>query len=440
MKLFFLPVFLCFFVSTIAQIKINIDPGNIKLRNKGSNSSDNSNNSNSSTTKTTNTNYNFEINRNAPMDVNYNLTAGSPCVVVDERGYVSRRSIYQVVEGGYAIVKLGTTQWELTNNANAIEYFATNSVYPDIDFVKFDQLVRGYSKYIEHYLNCYTQNHLPSLNVLTRWNERWPKYYLGSVKEAKEHLFKLKSLDSIMKLNYPSIPNFYCQYEYNPFIWAQIASKRDSMVACLLSTSGEGEVGIQLKNWISEIEEGINFAKNYSVGDEWKLKYEIIDYSVSPKGRAEKLKEANNFFNEYSEFITLIGKNHQNLARDTINYLYDKLKEELKIALPKYKPEEYIFKYHDSGLETKMKAYLKSPSSLTIYKIGLTHEIWQVAYNNSGIPSYKYKYGAMYVKNKTWDHNYCNVLYFTLKQDYTGAGTYGESYVGHYSNSYFGCP
>lgn len=433
---------------TSAQIKINVNGRNINLNGKGSNSNSNNgtttpeqNNANTNTNTNTNSNSNYEFNRNpdAPEGVNNHLAAGDFCVVIGHLRGVSRKRVYQVVDGGYGIIDANATDWDIRNNANAIKYYAANSVYPDVDFTKFSTEMRQYEEYIKHYIKCYSQNHLPSIEVSTNWSPRWPGYYLGSVKEANEHLFKLKSLDSLFKLNYANLPNFYCRYEDNPYIWGQIAAKRDSMVSCLLSSSGDGQYGEQLKRMTSTFIQGISDLKNYSPDGEWPITKELTEISISMEKRKEWAVSMESFFSDYAAFTKLVGKD-PNVAQDTMNELFDLLNAEMKIALPKYKPENKIFQFRDAGLEAKMKAYLKNPSSLTIYKIGLTHDTWQIAKNEYGIPDYKYKYGAMYVKNPSWDHSYCKVLYFTLKQDYAGGGTYGESRVGNYYEDYFGCP
>lgn len=435
-------IFILFLTITItsgfyAQIKLNVNGTNINIKGKGTNA--NKENTTETGSQSNNSDYTFERNPDAPLDVNNNLEAGTYCVVIDSRSNMSRKRVYQIVNGGYAIIAADATDWDLKNNANAIRYFAANSVYPDVDFTKFNNNLRPYEEYVKHYLNCFSKSNLPSLSVLTNWNQRWPAYYLGSVNEANEHLRKLKSLDSIFKISYANLPNFYTKYEYNPFVWGKIAQKRDSMVACLLSSSGDGLYGEQLKGWVTMYQEDIAKAKAFNVGSDWKVSNEMIGNAASKNLREEWNKKFEIFFQDYAAFAKLVGKN-PNIAKDTLTLLLDNLAFELKTALPKKKPEDYIFKFRDAGLEAKMKAYLKNASNLAVYKIGLTHDIWQIIKNDAGIPEYKYKYAAMYVKNPSWDHNYCKVLYFTMKQEYAGGGTYGETHVGWYSEEFFGCP
>ncbi len=437
MKIFTLFLIITLTSGFYAQIKLNVNGTSINIKGKGTNA--NKENTTETGSQSNNSDYTFERNPDAPLDVNNNLEAGTYCVVIDSRSNMSRKRVYQIVKGGYAIIAADATDWDLKNNANAIRYFAANSVYPDVDFTKFNNNLRPYEEYVKHYLNCFSKSNLPSLSVLTSWNQRWPAYYLGSVNEANEHLRKLKSLDSIFKISYANLPNFYTKYEDNPFVWGKIAQKRDSMVACLLSSSGDGLYGEQLKGWVTMYQEDIAKAKAFNVGSDWKVSNEMIGNAASKNLREEWNKKFEIFFQDYAAFAKLVGKN-PNIAKDTLTLLLDNLAYELKTALPKKKPEDYIFKYRDAGLEAKMKAYLKNASNLAVYKIGLTHDIWQIIKNDAGIPEYKYKYAAMYVKNPSWDHNYCKVLYFTMKQEYAGGGTYGETHVGWYSEEFFGCP
>ena len=179
-------VFLAFQIT--AQIKINVNGKNISVKGKNSNSqkgSDGNGNTNIEENSNKNNNaYNFETNPDAPVSVNNNILAGNSCVVIDSRGNMSRKKVYQVVEGGYAIIDANATDWDLRNNANAVRYFAANSVYPDVDFDQFSNDCSPYKEYVRHYLKCYSANHLPSMEVLKGWESNFPEYMLGSVKEV----------------------------------------------------------------------------------------------------------------------------------------------------------------------------------------------------------------------------------------------------------------
>jgi len=127
-------VFLCavsFSLTLSAQIKINLNGSNVTIKGKGSNTNKSNGTTEGTTNSTTNLSndaYNFERNPDAPTTVNNNIAAGAFCVVIDSRRYLSRKRVYQVVDGGYAIIDANATDWDLKNNANAIRYFAANSV------------------------------------------------------------------------------------------------------------------------------------------------------------------------------------------------------------------------------------------------------------------------------------------------------------------------
>ena len=443
-QLFIKTIMLLFTVSTWGQIKINIDPSNIKLRNnnKETNSGSNGNSNGSSNAPKgnvfSNAKYDFQVNPDAPADINYGLKAGDFCVAIDSRTYLSRKRVYQVVDGGYAIIDRNATDWDLKNNANAIRYYASNSVYPDVDYDAFRNDTRMYEEYIQHYIQCFSEQSGISMDILTNYNKNYPQFILGDVKEAEMHKKKLTELFNIMSTKYASLPNFFTKFDDNPFVWYSIAKDRDNMIKCLLAKSGSGKFSTVLNFQIEEIQKEIEDAKNFNNGGDWFVNDEIVGHAVSPKARQEFFDRQGNFA-EYKAFADMSGTN-PNMPKDTLNYCLDQLKAQLKTALPKKKPGDYLFKYRDANMEAKMKAYLKNPGGLTTFKIGLKHEIWQIETNSSGIPKYRYRYGAMYVKNPSWDHGYCKVLYFTIKQDYAGGGTYGDTYVGSYSEEYFGCP
>ena len=89
--------------------------------------------------------------------------------------------------------------------------------------------------------------------------------------------------------------------------------------------------------------------------------------------------------------------------------------------------------------EALMKGYLKNPAILKIHKIGISDADWQIEKNNIGIPLYRYKRGTMWVRNNNDDHPYCKGLFFVIKQDYSGGGTYGKSFISEYSEELRGC-
>ncbi len=87
-----------------------------------------------------------------------------------------------------------------------------------------------------------------------------------------------------------------------------------------------------------------------------------------------------------------------------------------------------------------MKNYLKNPSGLKIHKIGFNDSNWDIAKNDIGIPMYKYRTGQMFVKNPSDDHGFCKVIFFKLKQEYSGGGTFANAKVNNYYEELYACP
>jgi len=429
--MFFISVF--FFVNIlICQIKIKIDPNTLKDRfGKGSKTE--------KATKNTNTNsYNFERNPNAPENINNDLKLGEYCVAIDSRGNLSFKSVYSVVNGGYGLIASGATEWEIKNNSNSIQYYALNSVYPEVNFTEFNKEVGAYEMYIKPFMECFSKSYNMTLGVLKGPLSTWPKYYFADVKEVELYRTKLTELDKIIQQKYSNFPNYYCKYNENPYVWVKIASDRENMIKCLISTSGTGGLDRELKLYLDDAEDAMNAIDKFNNGADWSVGATQVERALSPKARQE-FYDNQTGFKEYAAFAAL-GNGNKNMPYDTMNAAYDKIKTALKVAMLKHKPDDSWFKYHDAGLESKMKAHLKNIAALKVYKIGLSHDAWQIEQNNYGIPVYRYKYGQLYVKSPNTDHGYCLLLFYSMRQDYSGGGTYGESYVGSYSESIYACP
>jgi hypothetical protein len=111
--------------------------------------------------------------------------------------------------------------------------------------------------------------------------------------------------------------------------------------------------------------------------------------------------------------------------------------------LPVFKPLEKIFAYGTPEEKEMMKGKINDIQTVTIHKIGLADEVWQVVKDNSGIPKYRWRAGYVWIRgnNKTiTDHPYCRILNINISQSYQGGGTYGASYAGFQTRYLSGCP
>ena len=140
---------------------------------------------------------------------------------------------------------------------------------------------------------------------------------------------------------------------------------------------------------------------------------------------------------EYISKQTGWNSNADVLAK--INTALDDLKTACapKIALLKIEPR--LFQYRDAASEAVMKNYLKNPATLKVNKTGISDSDWNIEKNELGIPLYRYKRGTMLVRNTADDHAFCKGLFFVIKQEYAGGGTYASSKISEYSEELYGC-
>lgn len=108
--------------------------------------------------------------------------------------------------------------------------------------------------------------------------------------------------------------------------------------------------------------------------------------------------------------------------------------------LPAYKGEFEDYGFHNAADEKKIKGVLTNPADYKIFAAGLDGNSWAIDKNDFGIPTARYKSGAIYLKDTTDDHPYCHLYYVNIIQDYSGGGTYGASNTLFVKDKLVGCP
>lgn len=445
-KHFLLPALCLLFSVSESLAQINI--GGISIGKKKNNSNTNASNDNAnktpSSTASQNSNtvpvvFNFIVNPNAPADYNANLNVGDLAIAVDSHlGYKEVR-ILEKVTGGYKVVIKDASDWEIRNKNGMIQAYANNSVYPYYDVNAFKMATNLYMEYVKHYVECFSKKHNISMNVLKGYLAEWPKYFLADQKEINVHVAQLEELNKAVAAFNFNFPNTYLMFENNPFLIQDIATNRADYIKCLVSASGAGMLEKTLNFLLSEI----NNAK--ATVDAFDGSNKFYDGSLDWVWRAVSAKERKAFFDmrkdfkDFETFATTSGQDPK-MPYNKINTALDALNSSVATKLPGLKMDDWLFKYHDAAAEAKMKAFLKTPATLKVYKIGISDATWLIETNNLGIPKYKYKRGQMFVRNSADDHPYCKGLFFVIQQDYAGGGTYGESRIVTYHEELYGCP
>ncbi len=376
----------------------------------------------------------FAQSENAPLynpaaspDFNANLKIGDKAIAVDKGNSLKTVKIYQVKDGLYQTGAIDITEWEIKNQPNALKWYKANSVYQYYDVADFNQKLGKYKSAVEVYILCFCQKYKFKLEIASG-KSQWPTYYFKDDAEKQQEKKKLDELWSIIE-PFGTLPNTFLPYDKNPAIWKLIAKDRAEYVECVSKVANPNTTRI-VDFYLKEIAQAKTCAQNFNGGVEGLYgsgSFEWMLRAVSIKAR-----------NEY--IATQTGWNTDKDALAKINAALDELKPICQQKIPLLKMSDTYFKFHDAGCETVMKSYLKNPTTLKIYKIGISDSDWNIEKNNLGIILYRYKRGQMWVKNSADDHGFCKGLFFEIRQEYSGGGTYAGPKINTYHEELYGCP
>lgn len=368
-----------------------------------------------------------ESNAAAAADYDAKLNVGDKAIAVATGRGQKMVKIFDKKDGMYQCGPLDITAWEIKNRPNSLTWYKANSVYPYYDIADFNNRAGKYKQTVQHFLLCFAQEYKIRLDVVTG-QQNWPTYFLKDEAEKAEVKKKMDELNTILQ-SFGTLPNTYLPYTDNPRIWQLVAEKRDAYIECLAKVK-DPEKGRIVDYLVKEIEKSKTAAQQFTGGTEGLYNsgsFEWMKRAVSAKARADF-------------FATQTGWNTEADRVAQMNKALDELKAVCadKIHLLKMSPD--LFKYRDAAAETVMRNALKNPAALKVHKIGLSDADWIIAKNDYGIPLYRYKRGQMWVRNSSDDHPYCKGLFFEVRQDYSGGGTYGASKVNNFMEELYGCP
>lgn len=362
----------------------------------------------------------------APTDANSNLAVGDKAIAVDKGGALKVVKIYARQNNLYQIGALDITEYEIKNRPDALKWYKANSVYSYFDMPAFKAKTEKYKPVVEAYLLCFSQKYNMKTETVTG-RTGYPTYY---IKDEAERIDQKNKLDELWAAIEPmgNLPNTYLSYSNNPMIWKMIAKDRDAYLTCLGKVENPDIKKIIDRN-LRDIAAAKKMAENFTGGTTGL--YDNGSFSWMYRAVSKKARE------EYISKQTGWNSNADVLAK--INTALDDLKTTCapKIALLKIEPK--LFQYHDAASEAVMKNYLKSPATLKVNKTGISDSDWNIEKNELGIPLYRYKRGTMLVRNTADDHAFCKGLFFVIKQEYAGGGTYASSKISEYSEELYGC-
>lgn len=312
--------------------------------------------------------------------------------------------------------------------------FKVNSVYPYFDKQKFKSVIESKERLISPLLECYAKKY----NVNPEYIITSGYYFTqrDSVEEFKSLLAKnrseLKELEAKIK-TLQSQPNTYLGLDDNPAFWLDVITHVDELERCAVAkqdVAEEAEDDKSTNDWfIDDIKEIQKEVESYTPENRVSLTYSLKqhDYvfiAVSPRERNKWMQEIK------------LDKRQQ--AR--VSAALDELAAAAAKKLPAYRADLADYKVRNPSEEKLIRGIYDDLTPYQIFSVGLIQKDWKIAYNDFGIPTTRYKHGAMYAKYKDDDHPYCYLFYVNIKQDYAGGGSYGASYAYFIKNILIGCP
>jgi len=375
-----------------------------------------------------------ETNSEAPPNYDANLNANDLAIAATGNSFLGTLEPVRIIS------KSGGAYKTAHANSNQVVWYSANAIFPFFDKNEFNSIRRDYKDDIMDFLGCYGKKHNLGSQKVTGVESgfRTVSYYGGSPDQMRRAVQaahkRLAELETELKSRLKARPNTFLSYDKNPAIWEDIAANRDEHLRCALGTVPEKSYadsvwvrahGDNIAEKQREVEAFDPNTKRYMVST---TTYDYLLFAVSPRAREQWLKDANALDLRQSKY-------------NTIDPALDALAAAAAKKLPTYVPGPANFAFHNPIEERMMKGTLGDLAKLTIHKIGLAHNTWQISKDEYGLlPTSRFKRGYVWVRDTTDDHPYCHLYQINIIQDYAGGGTYGASYAKFLDNTLQGCP
>jgi hypothetical protein len=118
---------------------------------------------------------------------------------------------------------------------------------------------------------------------------------------------------------------------------------------------------------------------------------------------------------------------------------FSTLKASAAKQIPTFKPSSKNFTNENAADIAMIKKQIDA-KSVSIHRIGLAQQDWDIQKSELQVPEKKYKVGYVWGKDSRDDFSYCRLYQVNIIQDYEGGGKYGKSYAVLLDSWVVGCP
>ncbi len=290
------------------------------------------------------------------------------------------------------------------------------------DAEAFNSFTLYHSGEIDGFLTCYANKHNLQLKDVTHKTYGLSAY--GNYKPLNEQVegyrSKLAELEQLLKSKFPSRPNTGKQSDDNPAIWDEITSKREEYIQCELTAYEDESSDPRVSMFRDEVKETRKDVDEYSPQTKTAVvsgkNWEWLERAVSPSVRKTFLDKWNS---------VMLPRHRKGIEIDL-----DAISAALPAKLALFTKEKINgFPLRNPAEERMMRGKMGDVPGATIYKIGLYGNQWLISKDDWGLPTSRYKQGAIYFRDPASDHQYCWLNYINIIQTYSGGGTYAASYA-----------
>ena len=325
-----------------------------------------------------------------------------------------------------------------TDGTNVDDLFRANSVYPfsigDYKMVLYEADRADVTRYLVFLMDYYAKDASlteKELDSSGKFKARFDNDFDRMKKEFDAIKPAMNKFRELFRARIPQPARTYLALDENPATLSGVLENYEKYMAQALSGLAPvaGQCGplsdgdkARVRIYKEDLEKLLQQAQTFTKGRGWYSREFHENYLLAALSPSER-----------SRMVTKYGKLYP-----CISDLFDQIQAAAKKTLPQYTPWSYNVK--TPADVAVLKSSISDLNKATVFKAALQSNVWNIQKNSIGIPEKRYKYGAIWVKYPSSDTGFCQILWINVVQEYTGGGTWGQSYGIFTRNEPAGCP